>query len=207
MKSLKVMKFAALSCAVLGLAACGSTTAKEAKLVASFISPAHLTYQNMRPSYNYYLTTYDFEVLDVYDDNTYCLTLSSSTFSALILPETGNDAQGNERDNSLYKYYGTFTSKQDELDPNTYEYTISAATRLVATTDAGWYIDTDNWTEDMKKKAVDVQYGYDPATETQTIVGKTEYATGAEYLAAHNINETVLTVNIGSYTLDYKAVK
>ncbi len=206
MKSLKVMKFAALSCAVLGLAACGST-AKEAKLVASFISPAKLTYNNMRPTYNYYLTTYDFEVLDVYDDNTYCLTLSSSTFSALILPETGNDAQGNERSNSLYKYYGTFTSVQDDLDPNTYVYTISVATRLIATSDEGWYIDTANWTDDMKTKAADLEYGYDEATQSQTVVGKTEYATGAEYLAVHNIKETALTVNVGSYTLDYAVVK
>lgn len=205
MKKTKLLGLGLASVAL--LASCGGTAAKEAKLVGSYISAAQLSYSNMRPTYNYYLTNYTFEVFDVYDDGTYCLTVSSSTFSALIIPETGNDAQGNERDNSLWKYYGTCTSEQDDLDPDTYVYTISAATRIVASTDAGYFVDTANWTDEMKEKAADKQYEYNAETGSQTVVGTKEYATGEEYLAAKNIVSTTLTVNVGACSLDYKALE
>lgn len=189
------------------LASCGGSAAKEAKLIGSYISAAQLSYNNMRPTYNYYLTNYTFEVFDVYDDGSYCLTVSSSTFSALIIPETGNDAQGNERDNSLVKYYGTCTSEQDDLDPDTYVYTISSANRIVIASDGGYYVDTDNWSDSMKEKSADKVYEYDAESGSQKLVGTTEYATGADYLAAKNIVSTTLTVNAASYSLDYKVLE
>ncbi len=205
MKNSKLIRCAILGAAsLMGLAACGTTAAPEAKLVASYISPAKLSYNNMRPTYNYYLTTYDFFVLEEYSDNTYCLTFSTSTFSGLIIPEEGNAAQGNERDNSLWKYYGTITEKKaDDLDPETMYYTLSEATRIIATVDSGYFVDTDNWTEDMKTKSADKTYAYDAESGTQTVTGTKEYATGAEYLAAKTITETKATVNTGSATLDY----
>ena len=43
----------------------------------------------MRPQYNYYLTTFTQQEITLMDNNTYCLVLSSSTFSALELAESG----------------------------------------------------------------------------------------------------------------------
>ena len=50
-----------------------------------YLSPANLSYQNMRPQYNYYLTTFTQQEITLMDNNTYCLVLSSSTFSPLSL--------------------------------------------------------------------------------------------------------------------------
>ena len=129
----KFLRLTLVSLSSIALVGCGGTTSGNTSaegastqtsaevvdtptLTGSYLSPAQLGYSNMRPTYNYYLTTFAFQNLETYSDNTYCLTLSSSTFSAVILPEEGNDATGNERNNSLVKYYGAFTSTVDDLD-------------------------------------------------------------------------------------------
>ena len=71
----------------LSLAACsggGGGSSAGGKVTGVYLSPANLSYQNMRPQYNYYLTTFTHEELTLMDNNTYCLVLSSSTFSALV---------------------------------------------------------------------------------------------------------------------------
>ena len=163
-----------------------SQVAAEAKLEHSFISTATLSYSNMRPTYNYYLTTFSFQTLELYDNASYRLTISSSTFSAVILPEEGNAATGNERANSLLSYWGTYTAKVDELDDEALLVDISAPNRIVGVDDEKGFIDTNLWNDTMKKNYADVEYGYDAETQTQVEKGRKEYATGAEYLAAHS---------------------
>lgn len=204
MKKTKLLGLGLVSMAM--LASCGANGgAKAATLVGSYISAARLSYSNMRPTYNYYLTTFDFQVLEVYDDNTYCLTLSSSQFSALILPEEGNDIVGNERSNSLWKYYGNIEkSEVDELDEATKFYYLTPATRIVGTSDEGYYVDTENWTDEMKKASADKQIEYNPETGSQTVVGTIEY-TADEYLEKKTIKACKMEVNVTTNTLNYNA--
>jgi len=175
----------------------------------AYISDASLSYNNMRPTYNYYLTTFAFQHLDLLDDSTYALTLSSSTFSAVILPEEGNAASGNERENSLLTYYGTYSAVADDLDDSALVISISAPTRLVGNDDAKGFIDTDNWTDQMKANWADKTYEYDAETQQQKETGSKEYATGAEYLAAHSykavddIYASSQTWKVDSIALDF----
>ena len=90
----------------LSLAACSSGKA-AGKITGIYLSPAQLSYINMRPEYNYYLTTFTQQEITLMDDNTYCLEVSAATFSALELSESTSDAKGNERENSITKFYGT----------------------------------------------------------------------------------------------------
>ncbi len=179
----------------ISLASCGSTTcstndtgaqpntpAAVATLTAAFTSPAKMTYSNMRPNYNYYTTNFTFQTLELYSDNTAIFTISSSTFSAVILPEEGNAATANERNNYLAKFYAPFTSEVDELDEDTVHYTL---TRMVVEYDSKYYIDTDNWTDNMKEKSKESKTEYDAATGQQKVTGETTFNTGAEYLNAY----------------------
>lgn len=175
-------------------------------LKTTYLSNASLSYSNFRPANNYYLTTFAFANLSILDDSNYCLTLSSSTFSALVIPKEGNDANGNERDNSLVKYYGTFTAKVNDLDEDSVDYTLSEPNRIVGIMDAKGFVDTANWTEKMKKMSVDQKVEYNPETGAQTVTGKTEYGTGSEYLNAKKFEAITLTTSIKYHTLDYKDV-
>ena len=180
---------------------------KEATLTGNYISPAKMSYSNMRPTYNYYLTTFTFETLETYSDNTYCLTISSTCFSAVILPEEGNDATANERDNYLTKYYGTFTSEVDDLDEDTVYYTLSEPTRIVMAYDSSYYVDTANWTPEMKEKSADKDIKYDPETGSQEVVGTKYYETGAEYLEAKKFSGSKkFTTATSTNALEYLAL-
>lgn len=66
----------------LSLAACSSGKA-AGKITGIYLSPAQLSYINMRPEYNYYLTTFTQQEITLMDDNTYCLEVSAATFSLL----------------------------------------------------------------------------------------------------------------------------
>lgn len=189
----KILRLSLISLSSFALVGCGPTATESSTpeggvvaptLTNSFLSSAHLSYSNMRPTYNYYLTTFAFENLETYSDNTYCLTLSSSTFSAVILPDEGNDATGNERENSLVKYYGTYSQKVDDLDEDTVYYQLSEPNRIVGSDDTRFFYDTENWTADMKKNTADVTYEYNTETGARTETGKKEYETGAQFLAA-----------------------
>ena len=67
----------------LSLASCsggGGGSSAGGKVTGVYLSPANLSYQNMRPQYNYYLTTFTQQEITLMDDNTYCLVVSASTF-------------------------------------------------------------------------------------------------------------------------------
>jgi hypothetical protein len=216
----KTIGFVFVLLAATGLASCGTASTSSVKadassvsvapvatLTADYSSPAQLSYVNMRPTYNYYLTTFTFEELETYSDNTYILTVSSSCFSGVILPEEGNAAQGNERTNYLTKYYGTFTKETDSLDDDTLYITSSLPTRIVSAYDSSYFVDTDNWTDTMKTKSADKTYSYNSQTQTQEVTGTKEYATGKEYLDAKKFTTPVkFTASIKNCSIEFAAL-
>ena len=80
---------------------------------------------------------------------------------------------------------------------------------IVGVDDEKGYLDTENWTEGMKKAWADKTYEYDPETQQQKETGSKEYATGAEYLAAHSyaavsdIGAYISTGNMDTIKLDF----
>lgn len=180
--------------------ACGA--APEAKVTGMFLSPAKLSYANMRPQYNYYMTTFAHQELTILDDNTYCLIISESTFSALELAESTNDAKGNERNNSVIKYYGTYTSKVNDLDEDLLDITISAPTRVVMTNDQTYWLDTDNWTEAMGKIVVPPT-GFDMTTGTPIMDENAEPWTAEQYLASKAFSDVVIQANQKTASFDF----
>ena len=180
--------------------ACGA--AEEAKVTGMYLSPAKLSYQNMRPTYNYYLTTFAHQELTILDDNTYCLIVSESTFSALELAESTNDAKGNERTNSITKYYGTYTSQVNELDEDLLDITISAPTRVVKTYDQTYWLDTDNWTDQMGKLVVPAT-GYDQTTGAPIYDENAEPWTAEQYLKSMAFSEITIQANQKTFSFDF----
>ena len=180
--------------------ACGA--AEEAKVTGMYLSPAKLSYQNMRPTYNYYLTTFAHQELTILDDNTYCLIVSESTFSALELAESTNDAKGNERNNSVIKYYGTYTSKVNDLDEDLLDITISAPTRVVKTYDQTYWLDTDNWTDQMGKLVVPAT-GYDQTTGAPIYDENAEPWTAEQYLKSMAFSEVTIQANQKTFSFDF----
>lgn len=180
--------------------ACGA--APEAKVTGMYLSPAKLSYQNMRPQYNYYLTTFAHQELTILDDNTYCLIVSESTFSALELAESTNDVKGNERTNSIIKYYGTYTSKVNDLDEDLLDITLSAPTRVVMTNDQTYWLDTDNWTEAMGKIVVPPT-GFDMTTGTPIMDENAQPWTAEQYLASKAFSDVVIQANQKTFSFDF----
>lgn len=125
-----------------------TTTKKQLK--GLYLSPSKMSYMNVRPTYNYYLTTFSGEEIELYSDNTYELTCYSSTFSALTLPEEGNDATGNERENYVQTFYGTYESKIDELDEDSLNLTLHVPNRLTLSYDSTYFVDTARWDDAAK---------------------------------------------------------
>jgi len=179
--------------------ACG---AEEAKVTGMYLSPAKLSYQNMRPMYNYYLTTFTHQELTLMDDGTYCLIVSDACFSALELAESTNDAKGNERTNAITKYYGTYTSKPNDLDEDLLDVTLSAPTRVVTTYDQTYWLDTDNWTDEMGKLVVPPK-GYDTTTGAAIKDENAAPWTAEQYLASKAFADVTIQANQKTCSFDF----
>ncbi len=212
----RILRAFVLAASVVSLASCGgkncdvpsnnSTPTAEKTLTNAFSSPAKITYNNFRPTYNYYLTTFSFETLEVYSDSTYAFSVSSSTFSALILPEEGNAVQGNEKDNSLVTYYGSFTSEVDSVDDDLVTYHLAKPTRIIGLRNAAYYYDTANWNDTRKAKTAEVTYEFDPNTNQQVETGSKEYATGEEYLNAKAFASLDLEATLSTSSIVFTAL-
>lgn len=203
----KYTKFAALFLAMvmaLSLAACGDGGSKggsAGKVTGIYLSPANLSYANMRPQYNYYLTTFTQQEITLMDNDTYCLVISASTFSALELAESTNDAKGNERTNSIMKIYGTCTSKTNDLDDDLLDVTLSAPTRVTLSYDQTYWLDTDNWNDDMGK-AVVKPTGYDD--NGQPIYDPdAKPVPAADYIAGLGFNAVTVQLNQKTASFDF----
>ncbi len=185
---------------VLALAACGGGSA-GGKTTGIYLTPGRLSYQNMRPQYNYYLTTFDQQELTLMDDETYCLVISSSCFSALELAESTNDAKGNERTNYIVKFYGTYTSQVNDLDEDLLDVTLSAPTRVVRSQDQTYWLDTDNWNDDMGKAVVPGTI--DTTTGAAVADPNAEPWTAEQYLESVAYPETTIQVNTKTASFDF----
>ena len=185
---------------VLALAACGGGSA-GGKTTGIYLTPGRLSYANMRPQYNYYLTTFDQQELTLMDDDTYCLVISSSCFSALELAESTNDAKGNERTNYIVKFYGTYTSQVNDLDEDLLDVTLSAPTRVARSQDQTYWLDTDNWNDDMGKAVVPGTI--DTTTGAAVADPNAEPWTAEQYLESVAYPETTIQVNTKTASFDF----
>ena len=171
---------------------CSGSNTQAAAMTASYLSPSVMKYSNMRPKYNYYTLEFSMERLQTFSDGTYQLDVISQVYSALILPEEGSAATGNERTNYVNSYYGTFTSTVDDLDSNTLHLELAAPTRIVSTYDAAYYYDTANWTDAMS------------AIEYTDIAGnKTTYTSGDEYLSKNKFESASFVASIDTSSIQY----
>ncbi len=155
----------------------------EKSLIASYSSPANLAYMNMRPTYNYYITTYSFETLNLYDDNTYSLTYSSTCYSGIVMSEEGSEVSGSERENSVQIFYGNYSSSVNALDEDCWDVSLEVANRAVVNSDTTYFADTAQWND--------------------TMATNTGYETAAEYLASVAFEATTLLVSNTTYSFDY----
>lgn len=169
---------------------------KEKKtLKGLYISPSKMSYRNMRPTYNYYMTTFAGEEIELYSDNTYQLNYYSSTFSALSLPQEGNDAVGNERENYVETFYGTYETKANELDEDSLDLTLNVPNRLTMSYDSTYFVDTANWNDAAKTNT---------AIKNQSGEVTKSFDTAKDYLKtkAFNKKENIL-LNSKTHSFDY----
>ena len=183
----------------LSLAACGGKA--DGKITGIYLSPAQLSYINMRPEYNYYLTTFTQQEITLMDDNTYCLEVSAATFSALELSESTSDAKGNERENSITKFYGTYTSQVNDLDEDLLDVTLAAPTRVVRSFDQLYWADTDNWNDAMGKAVTPTQT--DPNTGAPRVDENAQPWTAQQFLESVAFPETTVQVNVKTSSFDF----
>lgn len=203
-KHSKLAAFALAAAMALTLAACGGGgKASAGKVTGVYLSPASLSYANMRPQYNYYLTTFAQQEITLMDDNTYCLVVSSSTFSALELAESTNDAKGNERENYVTKFYGAYTSQANDLDEDLLDVKLSAPTRVVRSFDQLYWADTGNWNDAMGKAVVPADV--DPSTGAPVANPDAQPWTAQQYLESLTFPETTVQLNTKTSSFDFTA--
>lgn len=169
------------------------TPTTKATLVEAYASAADLAYYNARPTYNYYQTTFRMEFIDLYSDNTYCLTHASAAFSALDLPDTGNDAKGNERENFVTRYYGSYTKATDSVDETASNITLNTPNRIISNYDGQYLVDTANFSPVTQK-------------DSQGNVTAT-YNTANEYLQAYAFNQKTVMVSSENTLFDYFEIR
>ena len=184
-----------------------------AKITGSFLSPAVMSYTNMRPTYNYYLTTINDQKLTTFDDGTYCLTVHSTQFSAIVLPEEGDSFSANEKVNYFTDYYGTYTQAVDELDSDMLSITLSKPTRITDTYDSTYFVDTANWTDDMStkmtelRKAQQAQYAQYAKDKGEAQPTEVETVTAESYLAEKGFDEITIPATVSTSSMEYTQLK
>ena len=171
-----------------------STSAVGYSITGSYMSNAHLGYMNVRPTYNYYVTTMNQQVLDLLDSTHYCFSIYSTSYSGLVLPQEGNGVQGNERANYVLSFYGTYTKTANELDDSMSDISLSAPSRVTMNYDGIYYVDSDNWDDAAKTHT---QFTDNTTQEVK------QYASGSEYLNSFNTKATSIAVTEGTANFDY----
>ncbi len=161
------MAAAAIGTMLFGMAACGGSAAKS---TGTYLSENELTYTNMLPKYNYFFIVSTTQQLDTFDDNTYCLTVTTSMYSNISVgPDvpTGEETW-NDRGQTITRYYGECTVTVDPEDESIVYVNISTPTRVVAASFGAATIDTSGeWTEAVVKAS-------GAETATDYLAGKTE---------------------------------
>ena len=164
----------------------------QTELSGLYASNENVAFMSAYPAYTYKQATFSVQTIEIYTDNTYCLTNTSTMFSgALTFSDSGEHTEV-PRGSDITKYYGTFTSKDEE---GLKTITMSTATSVVAnlsfgTSKAGiGYVNTKEWTEAM-------------GTATGT-AGAT--LTAEQYLAKVALPETSVIVDTTNSLFQYIA--
>lgn len=169
MKKTKRIVMAVILATVVAIAAfaipacsCSGSKIADADISAMYVSDVKITYSNMRPSNNYYTLTMSYQALTTYGDGTYCLSVSETTHTGIVLSAddlTEEDikegkvfegAKSNPRKTNIRHYYGDFT------DEGSGAIKLGMPFRIVAVNagnegGAECYVDTAAWTDNMKK--------------------------------------------------------
>lgn len=148
----------AVACATAAVAAAAMLSACSgggATSTGTYLSENELTYANMLPQYNYFFATSTTQQLDTYSDNTYCLTITTSTYSNISLgPDVATgDETWNDRGQTITRFYGSCTVETDPSDDTLSFVTISAPERVVFASFGSLTLDTSNWTDEMTEAA------------------------------------------------------
>lgn len=188
---------------VLLLSACQSAPAEQSepvKVVGAYLSPSVYGYSNNRPTYNFYVVDFAQAELILYSNGTYMAQVSDSAFSGLELSENTNDATANERTNFISKFFGTYTSKTNDLDDDLTDVTLATPTRIMQTMDQRYWLDTDAWTETMGKVVTPKEM--DPQTGKEIITDAAPW-TAEQYLEATAFPEMTIQVNEKNASFDF----
>ena len=106
---------AAMATSAFGLTACGTPAAE---VTGRYLSNNDMTWANMLPTYNYFYANIITQEIQTLSDGTYVLTVNTVMFSNFhVGPDvpTGEETW-NDRGQTSTKYYGTYTSVEDEGD-------------------------------------------------------------------------------------------
>ena len=145
----------AVACATAAVAAAAMLSACSgggATSTGTYLSENELTYANFLPEgKNYYFATSTTQQLDTFSDNTYCLTITTSTYSNISLgPDVATgDETWNDRGQTITRFYGSCTVETDPSDDTLSFVTISAPERVVFASFGSLTLDTSNWTDEM----------------------------------------------------------
>lgn len=171
-----------------------------------YTSSLSVSYTNMRPMYNYYLFTVEYQQVTLYEDNTYVLSSFSTTHSAIVISEDDlggyeleegeeveefSGVKSNPRATTTMMYFGTY-----ELDNGSLK--LSQPFRIVSMiADSGGmglsYVDTmSDWPEHMNLGAF---YTQDPQSGEWATNVPVSDQNGVGYLKRRAFDATTVTVN------------
>ena len=198
-KLMLIMTAVMLAVVILACAGAGSSSKAAANIKGIYLSPAKAEYNNMRPTYNFYLYNFAQSEITLYDDGTYMIIVSDATFSAVVLDESTNDHSENERTNTFTKLFGTYTSKPNDLDDDLTDVTFSKPERIIRSYDQQYYLDTANWTDAMGLAVAPKTYD-----DTGAVTGTGDPLTAEQYLAEGAFTEELtISVNEKNASFDF----
>lgn len=181
MKKAKVMAIlVAVLMAVVPVFACA------AEVTGSYISTQDLGFISAYPQFTFKQATFGAEMLETYDDGTYCLTVTKTAYSGLLLFNDDGTTDVVPRGTTITRYYGTY---EGEEDSGLLMLTLSAPTAVSVLGDssAAHYMNTAAWTEEMSNISANANTG----------------ATAEEYLASMTFEAQDVVVDLSTYTFDY----
>lgn len=192
MKKNLIAKIAALVMAITllaGLTACGGGSADKT-LTGYYTSTQNVRFSSFYPTYTFKQATFSVQTLEIYSDNTYCLTATDSNFSGtLTFADDGTHEEVPRGVNST-KYFGTFTSKEES---GLLTITLSAPTSVAVASNFSvgdavlGYLNTEAWTDEMGTLAG----------------GENGAMSAADYLASVAFKEISVIIDTATDTFDY----
>ncbi|WP_091228202.1 hypothetical protein [Fontibacillus panacisegetis] len=193
----KAFMVVCLTVMVMGLAACGkggdSAGSGSTKLTGYYASTTNVGFVSAYPEHTFKQATFGVQNIETFADNTYVLTSTETYFSGALDFNDNGKYDVVPRGANIMKYYGTFTST-DEEGLTTLELSKPTAVIMNSSYSAGanpiGYVNTKEWTEEMG-----------------TAVGGEGPALSAEeYLESVAYPETSIVVDAAKFSFDYVAL-